>query len=235
MRDLARTAPSPLDFRAALGSSGTPGVIAEIKMASPSRGVLSARADVGERAALYEAAGACAVSAVTEEDAFRGRESFLPRAKAACSVPVLRKDFIFDPWQIPQSRALGADAVLLIAAVLPGETLAGLLGLAREYGMEGLVEVHTEQELGRALEAGARVVGINNRNLRTMEVDLSATERLASQIPGGITVVSASGVRNRADAVRMSRAGAHAVLVGEALMRSPDPGGLIRELCGGSP
>jgi indole-3-glycerol phosphate synthase len=219
-------------FRAALAAPGMR-LIAEIKKASPSAGLI--RPEGFEPAALaraYHEAGAAAVSVVTDRKFFQGELDYLAEASAAMPRPCLRKDFIIDPYQVYESRLKGASALLLIAAVLAPEELSSLRGLAASLGMDSLVEVHDEADLEKALEAGATIVGVNNRNLRTFQVSLETTLRLHRLIPPGIVVVSESGIKGRQDVLRLGEAGVDAILVGEALMRSPDVGAKVRELLG---
>ena len=200
-------------------------LIAEVKRASPSRGIFDADLDAAERASEYAAAGAAAVSVLTEPSFFHGSVADLRAVRCALAddedrPALLRKEFIFDPYQVLEARAHGADALLLIVMMLTEPALAELLALSREEGVEALVEVHDEAELETALRAGAMVIGVNNRNLRSFEEDLSTTERLAPLVPPEAVLVAESGIRNAADARRMASAGAHALLVGEALMLS---------------
>jgi len=207
-------------------------LIAEVKKASPSRGLLREDFDPLALARSYAGAGAAAVSVLTDERHFQGSLDHLASVRAALpqGPPLLRKDFLFDPYQLYEARAHGADAVLLIAAVLDSALLARLIGQARALEMDALVEVHDEPELERALTAGATLVGVNNRDLRTFEVDLAITERLRPLIPPDVTVVAESGVSTRADIERLQALGLHAVLIGEALVTAPDPAARIREL-----
>ena len=194
-------------------------VIAEIKRASPSKGVLAEGVEAADWSRAYAAGGADAISVLTERHYFRGSLADLREVRAAVEVPVLRKDFLFDPYHVYQARAAGADALLLIVAILEQPTLVDLIALTRELGMEALVESHDEAELDRALAADARLIGINNRDLHTFDVDLTVTERLAPRVPADRTIVGESGVFSAADATQLRAAGVHAVLVGEALMR----------------
>ena len=177
-----------------------------------------------------EAAGAAALSVLTEEDFFQGSLGDLKFAKKAVSIPVLRKDFIFDPWQVWEARAAGADSFLLIVAVLRNEALAELLALGRELGMEALVEVHSREELVRAKAAGARIIGVNNRDLRDFKVNLQISLDLITEIPEDTIAVSESGLHTREDLARLRLAGFDAFLIGERLMKQPDPAGPLREL-----
>lgn len=225
------TCPAPLDFLHALQGDGVR-LIAEVKKASPSRGVLRADFDPVSLAHTYAQNGAAAVSVLTDSH-FKGCLEHLAAVKEALlplCVPVLRKDFILEPYQVFESRAYGADAILLIVAILQWEELSRLLALTTELGMGCLVEVHHEEELDVALEAGADVIGINNRDLRTFNIDLSVTERLAPRVPRCKTIVSESGIATQEDVARVQRAGAHAVLVGEALVTAEDVATRVREL-----
>lgn len=226
----AACAPGPRDFGGAIKGEESVSLIAEIKKASPSRGVLRERLDVPLLAKEYEAAGAAAVSVITEQDFFLGDPEFIAAAADAITLPVLRKDFIFDLYQIHESRALRADAVLLIVAILEDELLGRLLKMTQDYGMAALVEVHRERELERALAAGGRIIGINNRDLKTMHVDIATTEKIISHVPEEVTVVSESGIHTREDFKRAARLGVDAVLVGEAIVTSQDPGAKIAGL-----
>jgi indole-3-glycerol phosphate synthase len=218
LRATARDLPPPRDFRAAL--SGTElAVIAEIKKASPSAGKIAADLDPAGLAAAYAHGGAAAISVLTDREFFHGGADDLRRARAAVSIPILRKDFIIAEAQVYEARTLGADSLLLIAAALPSKRLADLLGLSRELGMEPLVEIHDEEELAMAVDAGAAIIGVNNRNLRSFIVDLAVAERLRPLFPGNAVSVAESGIRTPVDADRMARAGFDAVLVGEALVR----------------
>ncbi|HHW39911.1 MAG TPA: indole-3-glycerol phosphate synthase TrpC [Syntrophomonadaceae bacterium] len=234
LRRQAEEAPPARDFlRALKRTGGQVNLIAEIKRASPSRGVIRPDFDPPALAREYESAGAKAISVLTDERFFQGHPEHLRRVREAVALPVLRKDFIIDPVQIYESRLLGADAVLLIAAVLEQSRLEDCLALARELGMAALVEVHTEEELYRVLRTGARIIGINNRDLATFKTDLSTTFNLAPLIPPGRVVVSESGIRTGEDLVRLAERGIDSVLVGEALMRAPDVAAEIRRLLGG--
>jgi len=218
-------------FAAALRSGPGPAIIAECKRRSPSKGLLRAAYDPAAIARAYERAGAAALSVLTDTPHFGGSIGDLEAVRAATTLPVLRKDFVLDGYQVVEARAAGADAVLLIAAVL-GAELGPLAGLARSLGLAALVEVHDEGELVRAVEAGATLVGVNNRNLRTMGVDLETSVRLAAHLPPGVTAVAESGIRTRTDAVRLHGCGYHALLVGERLMTAADPGAALQELIG---
>jgi len=231
----AKNAPPPRPFREALQTRDTPGpqVIAEIKRASPSRGDLSPGLKVASLARAYREGGAAALSVLTERRFFKGSLEDLTAAREASGLPVLRKDFIIDPWQIYQSRAAGADAVLLIARLMGEKSrLKEFIELAEELSLASLVEVSSRQELEESLEVGADLLGINNRDLQSFSVDLGRTEELASLVPPGVTLVGESGVHSYEDARRLQQAGVHAVLVGEALVRSGNSAGKIREIKG---
>ncbi|HKL78370.1 MAG TPA: indole-3-glycerol phosphate synthase TrpC, partial [Gammaproteobacteria bacterium] len=207
-------------------------VIAEIKKASPSRGVLRADFRPVEIARSYEAGGAACLSVLTDVDFFQGADAHLREARAACSLPVIRKDFVIDPYQVSEARLLGADCVLLIVAALDDDTLAACLDRAADEGVAALVEVHDGDELDRALALGAELVGINNRDLHTFETRLETSEELAARVPAGTTLVAESGIHTRADMDRLRAAGISAFLIGESLMRADDPGAALAELIG---
>ena len=229
----AAAAPAPRGFTAALReklNAELPAVIAEAKRASPSKGLLRDPFDPAAIAASYERHGAACLSVLTDRDYFQGHEDYLVAARAACTLPVIRKDFIVDPYQVVEARAIGADCILLIAAALEDEPMRALHDQARGLGMDVLVEVHDAEELERALALDLDMVGINNRNLRSFEVSLDTTLGLLAQIPGDILVVTESGILERADVARMREAGVHTFLVGEAFMRAPDPGAKLAEL-----
>lgn len=234
LRRLAEQAPPTRDFLEAVRRPGL-GVIAEVKRASPSRGSIRLDLDAPTAARRYEAGGCVALSVLTDGAYFGARPDDLHQVRAAVSVPVLRKDFLLCDYQIWESRAMGADAVLLIVAALEDAALARLIRLAGDLGMRALVEVHAPEEVERALVAGATVIGINNRDLRTFRVDLEVTRALRSMIPPGLPVVSESGIRGPEDAALVRRWGVDAVLVGEALVSSDDPARLVRAIaCSGS-
>ena len=218
-------------FRAALQGPGIR-LIAEVKGASPSAGTIRPQFDPAEIARGFERAGAAAISVLTDRRYFQGADEHLVAARAAVRVPVLRKDFTVDAYQVYEARALDADAVLLIVAVLPAPALADLQDLAHELGMAALVEVHTEVELDAALAVHAPLIGMNNRNLDTLETSLDTSRRLRPRIPPGVTVVAESGFEERSQVEEMERLGVSAVLVGTALMRAPDPAARLRELLG---
>ncbi|HET7307743.1 MAG TPA: indole-3-glycerol phosphate synthase TrpC [Gammaproteobacteria bacterium] len=235
LRAAAANLPPPRGFRRALDTRiarREPAVIAEIKRASPSAGILRDPFDVGTIAASYAAAGAACFSVLTDETYFQGQGRNIELARAAAPVPALRKDFIIDAWQVYESRLLGADALLLIVAALDDRRLAELLQLATEVGLDTLVEVHDADELERALAAGAELVGINNRDLKTFVTDIATTLNLMPKLPAGVTLITESGIRTAADVARLTEQGVHGFLVGEAFMRAPDPGGKLRELFG---
>jgi indole-3-glycerol phosphate synthase len=210
-----------------------PAVIAEVKKASPSRGLICKEFDPVGIARAYERNGAAAVSVLTEERFFQGHRDHLDSIRRAVGLPVLRKDFLIEPYQVVESRAWGADAVLLIVAILDDANLREMLAAAEEAGLDTLVETHDEGELERAAEAGAEIIGINNRDLRTFVTTLATAERLRPFVPSGAIAVAESGIHERGDIVRLREAGFCAFLVGEALMRAPDPGAKLRELLGG--
>ena len=236
LRDLStrvETAPPVNPFLAALESrvqSGLAAVIAEIKKASPSKGVLRADFDPVAIAKSYASAGACCLSVLTDRKFFQGSEEFLTSAREASGLPVLRKDFIIDPYQVYEARLIGADCILLIVAALGDASLAELLILARDLGMDVLVEVHDESELERALRVDARLIGINNRDLRSFETRLETTLRLLDQIPNDRLVVTESGIHTRDDVSLMRSNGVSVFLVGEAFMKADDPGERLRDL-----
>ena len=208
-----------------------PAIIAEIKKASPSKGVLSHDFQPVRTARAYEDGGAAALSVLTDRDFFQGQLADLECARAAVKLPVLRKDFTIDPLHIIEAAAHGADAILLIAAILTAREMRDFRELAGRYGMDALVEVHDEEELQPALDSGARLVGVNNRNLRTFDVTLETSLRLAGRMPDGIVRVAESGIHNAGDIRRLMDAGYTAFLVGEHLMKSGDPTVAIRGLC----
>jgi len=208
----------------------SPGIIAEIKKASPSKGLLTADFNPALLARQYEAGGAAALSVLTEAAFFQGSLADLGAARAACGLPVLRKDFTLSESDVLEAAGGGADAILLIAAILDTQELRMLAEMAGGYGMAALVEVHDEADLAKAIEAGAAIIGVNNRNLSTFEVKLETSLRLAPGIPAGVMRVSESGIRCAGDIERLRRAGYEAFLVGEHLMKSADPAGAVREL-----
>ncbi|MBU1865409.1 MAG: indole-3-glycerol phosphate synthase TrpC [Actinobacteria bacterium] len=229
LRDAALATPAPRDLEAALRVPDL-SVIAEIKRRSPSRGVIDAGLIPAQRAAAYQKGGAAAVSVLTEPDHFSGSLTDLAAVRKAVGVPVLRKDFLLHPAQVWESRASGADAVLLIVAILDDRRLADLLATAERAGLAALVEVHDEAEAERARNAGARIIGVNNRDLATFTVDPATAERVRPLLEGGVVAVAESGVSDPAGAARMADAGYDAILVGEAAVRSGDPAGFVASL-----
>lgn len=228
----AREAAPPRDLAGALRRADRVALVAEVKRASPSKGPLAPGLDPAKLASQYASAGADAISVLTERKWFLGSWDDLRAARGAVAVPVLRKDFIVDPWQVWETRAEGADALLLIVRALEDSLFRELLAASREAGLAALVEVHDEGELDRTAAAGATIIGVNNRNLDTFVVDLAVTERLAPKAPPGATLVGESGISSRADVERLRRAGVHAILVGEELVKSADPALAIGRLLG---
>jgi indole-3-glycerol phosphate synthase len=230
---LARAAPPPRDFVQAIRTqvaAGNTAVIAEIKRASPSKGVLRPDFDPAAIARSYAAGGAACLSVLTDREYFQGAPEHLSAARAACTLPVLRKDFIVEPYQVFEARAMGADCILLIAAAAPADTLRELERLAQSLGMAVLVEIHEASEVATALSLATPLVGINNRNLRTFVTSLQTTLDLLPRIPAGKTVVTESGIQGREDVLQLRKGGVQAFLVGEAFMRAPDPGAALRAL-----
>ncbi len=219
-------------LRARIGA-GEAAVIAEVKKASPSKGVLREDFDPAAIAASYEKGGAACLSVLTDQDFFQGADAYLRQARAACALPVLRKDFTIDPYQVVEARALGADCILLIVAALDDARLAELLALATELGLDALVEVHDAAELERALALPAPLIGVNNRNLRTFETSLDTTLELLPRLPPDRLLVTESGIHSRDDVRHLREHGVHAFLVGEAFMKAEDPGEKLRELFAG--
>ena len=230
-----RSAPPVRDFFAALAAPGPIKLIAEVKKASPSKGVIRADFEPVEIAQIYEQHGATCLSVLTDEHYFQGNLDYLRRIRAAVSLPLLRKDFILDPYQLLEARAAGADAVLLIAECLDDCNLRSLHNRALELGLTPLVELYEPTNLPRVAAAGATLIGINNRDLRTFEVDLGHTLRLRSQISDDCVLVGESGIETRADAERLQSGGVDAMLVGESLMREPDMGRAVDRLLGKEP
>jgi indole-3-glycerol phosphate synthase len=228
----ASAMPPTRDFRGALLRGPGVGVIAEVKKASPSAGVIRADFDPVAIARAYERGGAACVSVLTDRPYFQGSLDDLWAVRAAIGLPVLRKDFILERYQLLEARCAGADAVLLIAEILPGEKLARLHREAKELGLQALVELYDRENLPRVLAAGATLVGVNNRDLRTFVTSLAHTLEVAAAVPAGVCLVSESGIRDRADVEKLLAAGVRAVLVGETLMRSTDPGAAVAALRG---
>lgn len=228
----AARGPERRGFRTALAAATGPAIISEIKRASPSVGLIVRDLDPAAIARQYEAAGADAISVLTESDHFLGELAYLDEVRAAASLPIIRKDFLSTPYDVAQSAAYGADAVLAIVAGLSDAQLGAMMEEAARYALDVLVEVHDEHELRRAIAAGASLLGINNRNLRTFETDLTVTEDLLPLVPAAVIVISESGVRTPEDTRWLSAAGARGFLVGESLMRAPDKAELIRMLKG---
>jgi indole-3-glycerol phosphate synthase len=229
----ARAQAKPRGFQAALHQDRLrPQLIAEIKKASPSKGLIRADFDPATLARAYAEGGATCLSVLTDAPSFQGNEDYLVAARAACALPVLRKDFMIDEWQIAESRAIGADAVLIIMAAVDDALAGDLLDVADAFGMDALVEVHDEAELERALKFHGAMIGVNNRSLATFETDLATTERLAALMPRDRLLVSESGIFTHADISRLQRVGARAFLVGESLMREPDVTSATQRLLG---
>lgn len=228
----AAEAPPVRDFRAALAGPGPIRLLAEVKKASPSAGILREDFDPIAIARTYQAHGASALSVLTDVRYFQGHLSYLARIRASVAIPLLRKDFLIDEYQVVEARMAGADAILLIAEILDDARLATLLDRARSLGMSALVEFHDPANLPRVLAAGADLIGVNNRDLTRFVTDLDLTLRLRDRIPPGVVVVSESGIRTRDDVERLERAGVSAILVGESLMRSPDIGRAVEQLLG---
>lgn len=226
-------APARRDFRAAL-LARPPAIIAEIKKASPSKGLLSPNFDAIALARQYESGGAAALSVLTDEQFFQGSLADLCAAREAVSLPALRKDFTLDEYHVVEAAAHGADAILLIAAILDAKRIRALQELAASYAMAALVETHDETELDTALEAEATLIGVNNRDLKTFEVKLETSLRLAGRIPSGVVKVAESGIHSASDVKLLHEAGYQALLVGEHLMKSPSPASALRALIGGA-
>jgi indole-3-glycerol phosphate synthase len=227
--------PTTRGFEAALRmkiAKGVSAVIAEVKKASPSKGVLRADFNPAEIALSYAAGGAACLSVLTDIDFFQGSDAYLIAARAACSLPVLRKDFIIDAYQIYEARALGADCVLLIAAALQDSRLAEYADIAREAGLDALIEVHDSDEMARALATDGRLIGVNNRNLRTFETDMDTSVKLKRDFPEARLFITESGIHSVSDVEKLRNADIHAFLVGEAFMRQPDPGAALAALFG---
>lgn len=235
LRARAAAAPAPRGFAAALRTkiaAGQSAVIAEVKKASPSQGVMRADFDPAAIARSYEIGGAACLSVLTDMDFFQGADAYLHEARDACNLPVLRKDFIVDAYQVCEARSLGADCILLIVAALGDAALADLSELAHTLGMDVLIEAHDAEELDRALATPARLIGINNRNLRTFQTSLDTTLNLRTRVPADRVLVTESGIASRADVARLRAANINAFLVGEAFMRAEDPGVELQRLFG---
>ena len=231
-RRASASTPRGAQFESALGRAGSVNVIAECKRRSPSRGVLTTQYDPAAIATQYARGGAAAISVLTEPTFFDGALDHLAAVRAAVTLPLLRKDFIVDEYQLFEARAAGADAALLIVAALEQRDLVRLHQCTLALGLAVLVEVHGEEELSRAVDSGARVIGVNNRNLRTLAVDVDASYRLAAKMPGDVIAVSESGLQSRSDLEKLSAAGYRAFLIGERFMTDADPEGAIRALTG---
>lgn len=224
----------PRDFLKAVSPNGSLRIIAEVKHASPSKGIFREDFDHVEIARSYERGGAAALSVLTDEKFFKGSLTYLKDIRRAVDIPLLRKDFTVDPYQVYEARLYGADAILLIAAALGQDTMKELLELAHSIGLNAIVEVHDDSELDRALAVGSRIIGINNRDLRTFAVDLAVSTRLAGRIPGDIVVVAESGIGSADDIGMLRGGGVHVFLIGETFMRAPDPGVELQKLISSS-
>ena len=224
--------PPPLSLKAAVDRAPPPAVIPEVKRASPSKGEFAMHRDPVELACIYQDNGAAAISVLTERDYFKGDPDFIPRMRPVIHIPILRKDFILEPIQVYETAALGADALLLIVSILDLGKLRALLLLSRSLGLEALVEVHTREEMQTALTVGAQIIGINSRNLHTFEMFPDRALELAPLAPPQVTLVAASGIKNRADMEPLLQAGIRGFLIGETLVTSGDPGAMLRELRG---
>ncbi|MFH1369634.1 MAG: indole-3-glycerol phosphate synthase TrpC [Elusimicrobiota bacterium] len=230
IRKILGTSYKPRDFRKAVGGAGKIKIIAEIKKASPSAGVILADFDPAVIAREYEKGGASAISVLTEEKYFQGKPSYIAVVRKNCGLPVLRKDFIVDRYQVAESAYLGADALLLIAAALEKQELKNMVSEARSIGIECLVEIHDENDLEKAVDADAGIIGINNRNLDDFSVDLKTSERIIPKIPAGKLIIIESGIKTKDDIKRYSLSGVRAFLIGESVMRSGDRASAVKEL-----
>lgn len=235
LREHAAAQTAPRGFEAALRAQAADGfaLIAEIKKASPSKGLIREDFHPADHARAYQAGGAACLSVLTDAPYFQGHEDFLVEARAACTLPVIRKDFMVDPWQCLEARAIGADAILIIAACLSDSQMAEIEAAALEQGMDALVEVHDEAEMERAARLRSRLIGVNNRDLKRFVTDLGTTERLAPLAPEGTLLVAESGINSHADLLRLAKCGARTFLVGESLMRQADVEAATRVLIAG--